>query len=143
VPPFATLPQTAFPTVQPPHVAPPFPQDEGVWLAYGSHVVLLLQQPLQPLLVLQTQVPPEHVVPFRHGWLQLPQLLLSSRLLHVVPQSVWLAAQPFMQPNVVPDAEQLGAEAGQTFPHAPQFWALERSTVHPADPFPEQYVQPA
>lgn len=36
-----------------------------------------LQHPLQPLLVLQTQWPPEQVVPGPHGLPQLPQLLLS------------------------------------------------------------------
>jgi hypothetical protein len=40
-------------------------------------VVLLLQQPLQPLLVLQTHWLPLHVVPGLHTWPQPPQLLLS------------------------------------------------------------------
>jgi hypothetical protein len=105
--------------------------------------VPLLQHPLQPLLVLHTQLPPEHVVPVGHALLQWPQLLLSFRLLHVVPQSICPAPQPLTHMKLVPDAEQLGSDAGQIVPQAPQFWAEERSTVHPADPLPEQYVQPA
>jgi hypothetical protein len=37
----------------------------------------LLQQPLHPLIVLQTQCPPEHVVPGAHALPQPPQLALS------------------------------------------------------------------
>jgi hypothetical protein len=142
-PPLVTLAQTCPLALQLAHDAPLLPHDPADSFPNVSHVVPLLQQPLQPLVVLHTQLPLEQVVPVPHGLLHLPQLLLSSRLLHVVPQSVWFAAQPLVHPNVTPNGEQLGADAGQTIPHAPQLWAFERSTVHPVDPLPEQYVQPA
>lgn len=59
-----------------------------------------------------------------------------------MPQSVSLAPHPFEQAYVVPEGEQFGVDAGQVIPHAPQLGEAWRLVVHPADPLPEQYVQP-
>jgi hypothetical protein len=85
-PPFTTLEQA--PTVQAAHEAPPFPQDEADWFPNASHVVvLLLQQPLQPLPVLHTHCAPAHVVPVVHvllGTSMLQPLLSFEHVISVV-----------------------------------------------------------
>jgi hypothetical protein len=59
---------------------PPLPQLVASENATGSHVVALLQHPLQPLVVSQTHCPPEQWVPLpaAQGFPQPPQLALSD-----------------------------------------------------------------
>jgi hypothetical protein len=64
---------------------PPVPQMVTVVLV--THVVPL-QQPLQPLDVVQTHVPPAQVVPVGQTWPQLPQFCASvCRFAHAVPHT--------------------------------------------------------
>jgi hypothetical protein len=97
-PPLATLAHTAPPTVQPAHEAPPLPHEDADSLAKSSHAVPLLQQPLQPLVALQTQLLPEHVVPVRQTWPQAPQLFESDVVsVHVPLHNTWPAEHPLTQ----------------------------------------------
>jgi hypothetical protein len=78
-PPFDTMAQVSPDTGQAPQGEPPDPQEAGDWLplANVSQAVALLQHPLQPVVVLQTHIPPEQVVPGLQTLPQAPQLLLS------------------------------------------------------------------
>jgi hypothetical protein len=68
---------------------PPLPQLAVLWLASGSHVVALLQQPAQPVVVSQTQWPPEHVAPLEHAMPQPPQFEGSVDVsVQALPQSI-------------------------------------------------------
>jgi hypothetical protein len=76
-PPFDTLVQVSPVTEQEPQAAPPDPQEVEDWPPKASQAVALLQQPLQPEVVLQTHMPPEHAVPGLQTLPHAPQLLLS------------------------------------------------------------------
>jgi hypothetical protein len=100
------------------------------WLPKASHVVPLLQQPLQPLIVLQTHWPPEQMVPGAHTLPQLPQLLLSlEKSAHPPAHDVYPPLQ--VKPHELP--EQFGVAWAivvvHLLPHAPQlFESLVGST---------------
>lgn len=118
----AVQPQTPAPLQAPfvpqlAHAAPLAPQLAEVSLAYGSHVVALLQQPAQPLEPLQTHVVPEHVVPAPHALPHEPQLLLSFSNVRqafphlVVPAAVHVNVQVVAEHVDVPPAGGVAQEA--------------------------------
>jgi hypothetical protein len=131
-PPFATLAQVCPVTVQPPQAAPPAPHDEVDWPPKSSHVVLLLQHPLQPDPVLQTHWLAEHVVPEGQTLPQVPQLLRSIVVsVHVVEHSVIPAEQLEAHEYMLPEREQSGVPAPHTTPHAPQLLVVLIGVSHP------------
>jgi hypothetical protein len=133
LPPFATLAQIWFGSVQPAHAAPPFPHDMFDSLANGSHVVALLQHPLQLELVLQTQVPPWQVVPGEHWVVQLPQWLLSVLVsTQLDPHSVGVVAEhPDVQEYMLPLPEQCGVPPWHVTAQPPQLLAVLICVSHP------------
>lgn len=125
--------------VQALHMYPPVPQLALLWLAYGSQAVALLQQPVQPLVVLHEHWPFEHWVPAPHGVPQVPQLLsLVSRLTHAVglvagqavkPDVLQVILQtPALQPAVAPATLVV-----QACPHVPQLALSVCVLVHTPD----------
>jgi hypothetical protein len=133
VPPVATLAQIWFGSEHPAHAAPPLPHDVGDSLANASQVVPLLQHPLQLELVLQTQCPPEQVVPGAHWVVQLPQWLLSvSVFTQLDPHSVGVGAEhPEVHEYMLPLPEQAGVPPWHVAPQAPQLLAVLICVSHP------------
>jgi hypothetical protein len=119
--------------VQPAHAAPPFPHEEVDSLANASHVVALLQHPLQPELVLQTHVLPEQVVPGAHCVVQLPQWLSSLVVFtQLEPHSVGVGSEhPDVQEYVLPLPEQSGVPPWHIVPHMPQLLVVLTGVSQP------------
>jgi hypothetical protein len=96
---------------------PPLPQLVGPSEAVASHVVALLQHPAQPLVVSQTQLPPEKWVPLpaAQGVPQVPQLPLSDwRSTQAPPQRLY----PLLQAKVHWLAEHFGIACVTVVVHA-------------------------
>jgi hypothetical protein len=116
---------------------PPMPHPGGTekdWLPYGTQLVPL-QQPVQPLVVSQTQWPPEQRWPAAHAIPHAPQFCGSVWVsVHVVPQGSGVVPPQF---EVHVERAHRGAAPVQATPHAPQL-CVSFGTHAPSHSRPEQ-----